>query len=136
MAALTEERDAVAARLSTVQSENQELMSLRLTLDEAERMLKESDSTLNGARQAHAEALSRAEEAERQLADSLRCLAEEQQKHRLVLDERAELADQLTQANQMRSELLEQIAQLQNELSQVEAVAALCGQYQVNFEIK
>jgi hypothetical protein len=40
----------------------------------------------------------------------------------------------LTQANQVRSELLEQVAQLQNELSRVEAVAAMCGQYQVNFQ--
>jgi phage gp46-like protein len=98
-------------------------------------MLKESDSTVNEARQAHSEALARIEEAERQLADSVRCLSEEQKKHRLVLDEREELTDQLTQANLVRSELLEQIAQLQNELSRVEAVAALCGQYQVTFEI-
>jgi hypothetical protein len=102
MAALTEERDAVTAHLSIVQLENQELKSNILRL---EWMLKECDSTLNGARQAHAGAVFRAEEAERQLADCLRCLSEEQQKHRFVLDERAELDLKLTKAEEKLVEL-------------------------------
>ncbi|XP_057380213.1 golgin subfamily B member 1-like [Daphnia carinata] len=134
LTALTEERDALAARLSSVQSENQELTSLRLTLDEAERMLKESDSSLTSARQSHADALARVEEMEKQLVDSLRCLSEEQQKHRVVRDELEELVEQTAQATQVRSDLQEQVTQLQSELIRVEAVAAMCNQYKAEAE--
>ena len=135
MAALAEERNGLAQRLSDAEKQIQEHHSLRLTLDEAERMLKDSDFALAAARQTHADAVTRAEEAERQLEDSLRCLSEEQQKHRLVLDERDDLVDQMSRANAVHTErdsLLEQVSNLQQELSQVEAVVAMCRQYQVS----
>lgn len=131
MSELTEERDSLAIRLSSAQSENEELKSLRLTLDGVELMLKNLELASNNARQSQADALSRAEEMETRLADSMRCLSEEQQKYRSVLDEREELTARMSLATQEQTDLLERMSQLQIELNRVEAVAAMCDQYKV-----
>jgi len=128
VSAWEEERNSLVARLDSAEALRKESESLRLTLEEAERMQKEADSTLNEARRSGREAIARADEIQQQLSDSLRCLLEEQQKCRSISDERDELAAQLVEMEHLRterSELLEQLSVLRQDLDRLQSTSSV-----------